>query len=122
MWFVVDADDDFYELLAQKLNDEKKTTSENDFFPELDNSDNQEYEKDPETENENKRHLIGLASNIHDVNGVSVTLIVSVESIERVWCQAVPEGTSVDPEQLQDQFLGETVSEKESIVCSRVFM
>lgn len=122
MWFAVDADDDFYELLAQKLNDEKKTTSENDFFPELDNSDNQEYEKDPETENENKRHLIGLASNIHDVNGVSVTLIVSVESIERVWCQAVPEGTFVDPEQLQDQFLGETVSEKESIVCSRVLM
>lgn len=26
------------------------------------------------------------------------------------------------PEQLQDQFLGETVSEKESIVCSRVLM
>jgi hypothetical protein len=66
--------------------------------------------------------LIGLASNIHDVNGMSVTLIVSVESIERVWCQAVPEGTFVDPEQLQDQFLGETVSEKESIVCSRVLM
>ena len=77
---------------------------------------------DPETDSEDKRHLIGLSSSIHDVNAVSITLIVSVESMERVWCQAVPEGTAVYPEQLQGQFPGEAVTEKKSIVYSSVLM
>lgn len=123
-WFVivVAADDDLYDMLTQKLKTEKKSSSETDLIPEPEKNDKHEDEMDRETDAEEKSNLIGLSSTIYDVNTVSVTLIVSVDLIERVWCQAVPEGSIVYKEQLQSQFPGEAVPEMKSIQFLLVLM
>ena len=110
--------DDFSKLLSQKLKEGMKTSNDDDFFPELDDEDKEKDEKDVLGNHERISSLIGLSCSIHEVNAISVTLLIATDSVERVWCQAVPEGTSVDPTHLPSQLSGEAGPKKQStVVC-----